>query len=460
MATTTPRPTGSATTSARPTEAPFTLAEAPARSLGVREQAALWGSLGVTLTIPAAAVFVLDPAEGMPLSLAAALTAVVVGSVLGSLLLAAAAVPGAVTGAPAMVLMRGIFGRRGSWLPTGINLAQCLGWACVEVLIIAEVASRLTSESLRPVWVLVAGVLATAMALRPLGAVHVLRRYAVWAVLAATAYLFWGVLRDGLPERTGTWHGFWLALDVVIALPVSWAPLVADYSRHARTPRTAFVGTLTGYAVACATYFTLGVFAVLALSGLDTSGPYGFVGSLLAVPVGWLALLILVLDELDEAFANIYSTAVSTQNLLPRADRRRVAVAVGAVAVAVALLVDVTGYESFLLLIGSVFVPLFGVLLADWYLVSRGRWQLGLDAPVRWGLVAAWALGFVAYQLVNPGLVGWWADGWTSVRDALHLVPPTWLGASLASFAVAALATVVPPAIARGVRPGRSRPAR
>src|SRR5512142_165067 len=310
-----------------PAEAPVTLLEEPPRPLGLWDQIALWGNLGITLTIPVAAVFVLRPvAELPPLTLGAAVTAIVFGTLLGSVLLALSAVPGAETGAPAMVLLRGLLGRRGSWAPTVLNVAQCIGWAAVEILVIAEGASKIVPEVPRTAFVVAAGAAATGLALYPLGFVRTLRRYAVWLVLAATAYLFFDVGRHGIAAPAhGSWQQFWLAVDLVVALPISWAPLSADYSRHSRTGRAAFLGALGGFAPACVAYFLLGVLALAAIpaAGADP------IGALLALPAGALAVAILVLDELDEAFANLYSTALSAQNLRPGLDRRPVAIGVG-----------------------------------------------------------------------------------------------------------------------------------
>ena len=423
-----------------PAEAPPTLLSVPPRPLGLADQAALWGNLGVSLTLPVAAAFVLAPAALPALSLAAALTAVVVGSLFGSTVLGLAAVPGAQTGAPAMVLLRGLFGRRGSYLPTVLNIGQCVGWATVEVVIIADSASRLTGGHLRGLYVVLAGMFATALALRPLGLVRTLRRYAVWLVLLASAYLFVQVLRNGLPPLgAGSWAGFWPAADVVIAIAVSWAPLASDYSRHSRSGRDAFAGALVGFATASTAYFALGLFALATIVGRDGD----VLGALLAVPAGGLALAILVLDELDEAFANVYSTAVSVQNLRPALDRRVLAVVVGVLAVVLGLLVDIVAYESFLYLVGSVFVPLFAVALVDYFLVRRGAWDLSETARGRWQMVLPWALGFAAYQLVNPGTVSWWVSLWGRISSALHFTPQSWMSASLLSFAVAGLATLV-----------------
>ncbi|MCU1488380.1 MAG: Permease for cytosine/purines uracil thiamine allantoin [Actinomycetia bacterium] len=414
-------------------EPPITLDQPPARTLGLNDQLALWGNLGVSLLLPVTATFLLAP--GM--SLGACLVAIVVGTVLGNLLLGLAAVPGAETGAPAMVLFRGLFGRTGSYLPTILNLAQCVGWSTFEIVIIAESADRVIGGGWRWPIVLAAGVVATLMAIRPLAVVTVLRRYIVWLVLASTAYFFVQVLRGDLPGLThGGWNGFWPAADLVAALAVSWMPLAADYTRQSRSAKDAFWGASIGYGVSSAAFFALGVLAFAGLGGDDV------IASLLAIPAGAIALFVLAVDEIDEAFANVYSTAVSAQNLVPKVDRRVLAVGVGALATVLALAVNIHEYESFLLLLGSVFVPLFAVFIVDYYVLRRRQWDVSDDAPARWAMVVPWLVGFVSYQLVNPGSVSWWANWWLARRADL-VTPPSWLGATVTSFVVAAVLTLV-----------------
>ncbi len=436
-------------------EAPLTLdLEAPPpRPLGLLDQTILWLSMGASLLIAAAAVFVLYPLpDAPPLALAGAVTAIVLGVGCGVTLLALAAMVGTRTGAPAMAMLRGLLGRRTSYLPTALNLVQCFGWAAVEIFVISTVATALTHESWRPVWVLVAGAVATAMAVRPLSMVRVIRRYLGWLVLASVVVLLVGLLRSGIPQPAGgEWTGFWVAFDVVVALPISWVPLAADYTRHARTPRIAGVGIGIGYALSCSAFFLLGLLALLTMQQLrDAVTPTSFALGLVGLPLGTAALVVLLLDEVDKAFANVYSTAMSTQNLLQRLDRRIVAVVIGTAATLAALLTNLEEYESFLLLIGAVFVPLAVVLVTDYYLVRRlvlGRAGAGYSAaepgPLRWLLLVPWGAGFVAYQLVNPGLVPGWASWWTGVRDTLGLTPPGWLSASVAAAVVAAVLTVL-----------------
>lgn len=432
-------------------DAPLTLAEPPPRSLGLASNTAFYWNLGISLLLPVAAVYVVLPDR----PLWASLLAIVVGAVIGGVLLGLAAAPGAREGVPAMVLLRGLLGGRVSYVPTVANLAQCVGWATFEIVVIAEAASRIVGAPRWP-FVVVAGVLATLMTLRPLGVVRVLARYAVWVALAAVVYLFVQVLRQPLPARAqvGNAMSFWTAVDVVIALPASWAPLAADYTRHVRSARAAGVGAAVGYGTATIVFFTLGMLALVAYGagGLDV------IDALLAVPLGGLALLVLVVVELDEAFANIYSTAVSSQNIVARWDRRILAVGVGTVATLLALSFDIVAYEPFLFLIGSVFIPLTGVLIVAYYLLPRGEWNVSETAPARPLLVVSWAAGFVAYQLTLPtffaGPGAGWTAWWSNRQGDLGIDPANGMSASLVSLGVAMVLTGVIglPAVVRNRR--------
>jgi len=416
--------------------------EAP-KVLSLVDQFSLWGSLGITLTIPAAAVFVLHPFGAPTLSFTASIVAVIVGVVAGSMVLGGAAYIGASTGSPSMVLLRGLFGRRGSRIPTFFNLLQCLGWTAVEVLVIAHAAKAIVGGSLA-LWTIGAGAFATLMAIRPLGSVRVLRRYALAGATAATAYLLFAVVRHGVHIGPGNWSGFWLAVDVAIALPVSWAPLAADYSRHSRTPKTAFFGTVIGYIVGAGTYFILGLLALVTIVASGQQGDtYAFSQALLVLPFGLVALLILVVDEIDEAFANVYSTVASLQNFRPLWDRRVLAALVGLISTVVALSLNVVGYESFLFAIGAIFVPLFAVFLVDWFFFARGNWDLSHASKLRAWTLIPWVLGFLVYQIINPGSMPGWSNLWINIAKALHFTPAAWMSASIFSFLSAALLTLI-----------------
>lgn len=414
---------------------------ADAQHLGVADQFGLWASLAVTLTIPAAAVFVVDPLGTGPLGFAAVITAILLGTVVGSALLGAVALVGFRAQRPTMSMLRGVLGDRAVWLPTSLNIAQCVGWAAIEVLVMTEVATALTSDALRPLWAVVSGGLALGMALKPLPSIKAVRKYLVALVVLATVVLIIGMLRNGVAATdSGSWHGFWPAFDIVLSLPVSWAPLVADYSRHSRTGRGAFLGTAAGFASAGIVYFCMGALAVFTVRGAAQAyTATEFIPALLAVPAGVVALIILLLDEVDEAFANIYSTAVSFENLAPRAPRQLVAVAVALIATGSALALDLLSYESFLFAIGGVFVPLTAVVVTWVFAVHRGRVDANSATP--W-LLLPWLLGLATYQLIAPGFAPVWSDLWNSARDVLGIATVT-MSASLSSMLVAAVGTLI-----------------
>jgi NCS1 family nucleobase:cation symporter-1 len=287
-------------------------------------------------------------------------------------------------------------------------------------------------------WTLVFGALAAALAVvGPIGVVRrFLRRFAVWIVLASLAYLTWWAVKDAplreLWSRPGE-GGFslWEGADLVVALVVSWIPLAADYTRFARGERTALVGTGLGYLVASVWLFGLGALLVLSR---DLADPAQIPAAVVAAGgASALALLALTVDETDEAFANVYSAAVSIQNLLPRVPQRLLILVVATTATVAAIAIDLVRYEDFLVLLGSFFVPLFGVLLADWLLAGRYTEEDVFGArPFRAGPIFAWLAGFAFYQWLHPVGPSWWVE----LMDNTH-PPGLGIGATLPSLGLA-----------------------
>ncbi|MVA74822.1 permease [Auraticoccus sp. F435] len=424
-------PSSPATTSPGRVEAPLVLTTEPPRPLGFWDQFATWANLGISLFGPLTGALVVATTG----SVASGLLAVVVGCVLGSALLACAAVFGSRTGAPAMVALRGLFGRRGSVAPTVLNIGQNVGWATMEIIVISTAAALVLGDGWRVPVAVLAGAAATWMAVRPLGSVRLLRKVMVWLVLAASVLLYVQVLlQPSRPIDQSGVLGFWPAVDIAVAGVVSFAPLAADYSRHSRSGRDAFLGAGLGYGLAAVAYYSLGVVAISRVGGDD------LIAALIALPAGWIALTVLLVDEVDEAFANVYSTTMSVQNLFPDLDRRWVALGVGGLATLVACLLDLSRYQSFLYLIGSVFVPLFAVAAADFFLVSRGRWDVSASARLRLAPLLAWLCGFVTYQLIAPGTVPGWSTAWAALAAAVGFSAPSWLGSSVAAILVGVVA--------------------
>ena len=406
------------------------------RVLGVFDSFLLWTNFGVSILVLVSAAY-------LGLSLKQALLATLLGGLIGNAMLGVAGLIGADARVPAMVLQRAPLGQRGSYLATALNVAQCLGWATFELIIIATAASALSERAFGFhalwMWKLVFGVVAMAMAL--LGPITFVRRFvrklAIWAVVASIVYLAWWIPAHANLHRLWTSGGsggsFFAGMDLIIALSVSWIPLVADYTRFSRSRAAGFWSAGLGYFIPTVPLFALG--AVIALSRHISDAP----GLLTAIAAGGaasvLALLALTVDESDEAFANVYSGAVSLQNLVPRVPQRMLVAGVAATATVGALVIDLRNYQPFLFLLGSFFVPLFAVLLADWLLAGRHYEpeHIFRVPEVRLEMVAAWLAGFCLYQWLYPQGPSWWTD--LVAHTHPHALP--WGGASIPSFVAA-----------------------
>jgi nucleobase:cation symporter-1, NCS1 family len=377
----------------------------------------LWGNLSVSLL-----VIVIGALLVPGLSLRDALLAIVVGALAGNTLLAVAAFIGADARVPGMVLLRAPLGRRGSYLPTALNVAQNVGWSTFELIIIATAAGALSQHLFhwqgRWLWTIAFGTISWTLGmLGPIGFVRrYLRKFASWALLFSMAYLtYWAISKSNLhtfwarPGKGG-FPSFGQGVDLVIGSVVSWTPLAADYTRFARTRRGAALGAGIGYLVPTIWCVGLGVLIVLARGVGDAQALPAAVAA--AGGVAFVALAAITVDESEKAFADIYSTAVSLQNFLPRMSQRLLITIVSAAATGLALALDLGNYQDFLYLLGSFFVPLFGVLVADWLSEHAHYSPAHIFNEREWrpAALTAWLVGFGLYQWLSPVGPHWWTN--------------------------------------------------
>jgi NCS1 family nucleobase:cation symporter-1 len=410
--------------------------------LGTLDSLLLWGNLSVSLLVIVIGAL-LVPALSLPM----AMLAILVGAIAGNVLLGVSAVIGADARVPGMVVLRAPLGQRGSWVPTAFNVAQNVGWSTFELIIIATAAAAASARIFgwegKWLWTLVFGALSWALGmLGPIGFVRrYLRKFASWALLFSMGYLtYWAISKSHLhafwnAPGTGGFPTFGQAIDLVIGSIVSWTPLAADYTRFAKDRRGAGVGAGVGYFIPTVWCIGLGCLIVLARNVSDAQHLPDAVAA--AGGIAFLALIAITIDESEKAFADIYSTAVSIQNFLPRVSQRLLITIVSVVATALALVLSFgTAYQNFLYLLGSVFVPLFGVLVADWLLAGCHYTRERIFDGPNWraaGLVS-WAAGFCLYQWLSPVGPGFW----TKLVDRTHPGYVTFT-ASLPSFAAAFL---------------------
>ena len=425
------------------------------RLLGGLDLGVLWFDLSVGLLVMVTGAL-LVPALG----LGTALLAIGVGTLIGCVPLTLVALAGQREGVPTMALLRPVLGERGSAVPSVLNVVQLVGWTAVEFWVMGEVANvvsaRLFGFESRVFWLAVVAIVCTGLAMG--GPVLVVRRwlerFGIYVLLGSAVWITFEVLRAG--ELGSIWGApgegglpFWLAVDLVIVMPVSWLPLAADYNRFARPDARAAFGTYAGYAIGNAWFYALG--ALLVLVAGASADALGIGSAIVAIAGGGIVLVALLVGESDNAFADIYSAAVSTQNVARDLSQRALVGVVGVVGFVLALAFTAERYEQFLFLIGSVFVPLAAVFVADYFVRHRGGYGEAAvfgAAGIRWLSFVPWVVGFVVYQWCVPTGPQGWVEAVGRAFEALGLSFPLFdgrLGASIPSFLVAfGLALLLP----------------
>ena len=233
------------------------------------------------------------------------------------------------------------------------------------------------------------------------------------------------------------------------------------------------IGTYVGYSIGNIWFYALGALLVLGAGLPQFASPAQLATAIASLAGGGIVLLTLLVGETDEAFADVYSAAVSSQNLSDRIPQRGAIVAIAAAGAGVAAWLfgrpdfGIGSYELFLLLLGSVFVPLIGVFVADYFVLGRRGYREeelfegnGRARSFRPLALIPWAAGFLVYQWSVPSSLGWWA-GWMHAlfHGVLHLPFPLWqsaAGGSIPSFLVAFLLALLVLGPRRSASPERS----
>jgi nucleobase:cation symporter-1, NCS1 family len=396
---------------------PLTPVPEARRAFTPRDAFSLWFSLGIGLLVLEAGSLLVPG-----LSMGAALVAIVVGSLVGAGLLGLAAVVGSDTGLSAMASLRPTLGLRGAGVAAIINIVQLVGWGAFEIIAMRDAADALAQSHFHiawpVVWTVLFGAAATGLALAgPLSVVRrFLRHWGLWLLLAGAAWMSWSLLSrtdwGQLFTRAGDGSlSLASGIDLVVAMPLSWLPLIADYSRFGKSPGGMLKGSAAGYLLANIWFFSLG--AAFALTARDN--PNGLLQAALATTGGGLALLLILIDETDNVFADIFSAATSTGTLFP-VKMAHLVIGFGVLSTLIALFVPMGKFLDFLYWIGGVFTPLFAVMLIDHFVVRQRRIVVA-DIRNPFGVYryaqgfhlsafAAWAFGIATYVYFHSWLPG------------------------------------------------------
>ena len=412
------------------------------RNLGGWDFFLLWAGAAISLAEIWAGSLV------VPLGLGLGLWAILLGHLIGNTPFALGGLMGSRWGIPSMVSVRPSFGIRGSYFAAVLNVIQLVGWTAVMLIVCGQAAdaiSKFYGFSNLNLWIILAGVITTLWAVVGHRFWKWLQRISVLVLLilciVVTYIVFqeygWGMLSQ-IPRKKD--FPFMVGMDLVIAMPISWLPLVSDYSRFATDSKRNFWGTWIGYFIVSSWMYLIGLMATLATQSPDPSG----VVMNLMLKFGWAipALIIVLFSTFTTTFLDIYSTAISGLNIFPKIGERT-GIWIGGILGIIAAIIfpALLDYEHFLLFIGAMFCPLFGIVLVDYFLIRRRVIDLE-DLYKRGGkywfskginplAIIAWAIGFGIYLGFSPMLM----EKVLQVKAAF----PWPLGSSLPSMILAGL---------------------
>lgn len=327
-----------------------------------------------------------------PMGLARGLIAVVLGHVIGTTLLVLGGLIGTREGQSAMGTTEAAFGRAGRKLFAGLNVLQLVGWTAIMLATGARQAAGLAAPlglfgGVWP-WVLLLGALIGLWSVFARAGIGRLNTVAVGLLIGLLLAIFLRLFFvSGHPSPTPGGMRFGAGLELVIVMPLSWLPLIADYNRHAASGGAASVFTWLGYAVGSAWMYAIGLLMALRFGGLD-------LGALVPGAPAVAALAVIVLSTVTTTFLDVYSAGVSARHLWAVLPVRVLALLITGVGIVIALWVPIAAYESFLYTIGALFSPLYAVVLSRYFVLRAASEPASLLA---WPALSVWAVGVLAY---------------------------------------------------------------
>ena len=353
------------------------------RKTSLFENALIWFGAGVSLAE------ILTGTYFAPLGMGRGLAAILLGHLIGCILLFLAGLIGARTGKSAMETVKRSFGRQGAKLFAALNVLQLVGWTAIMIYDGALAADGVLAAG-RWVWCLVIGGLIVIWILIGIQNLGKLNTVAMAALFLLTVVLCVVIFRNSGAALSADTLSFGAAVELSAAMPLSWLPLISDYTRSAQKPVAATAVSALVYGLVSCWMYVIGMGAAILAGETDLAQ------IILRAGLGVAGLLIIVLSTVTTTFLDAWSAGISSESLSARLSGKWVAVAAAVVGTLGAILFPMDDITDFLYLIGSVFAPMIAILIADFFLLKSDRSQKGADLLN----LAVWLVGFVVYRLL------------------------------------------------------------
>lgn len=281
------------------------------------------------------------------------------------------------------------FGKKGSLLFSSLNVLQLVGWTAVMIVSGATAASAILSLGGDWVWCIIIGVLITAWILIGLKNLSKVNVIAMGALFLLTLVMSTIIFRDHTATVTTEVLSFGAAVELSVAMPLSWLPLISDYTRTAKKP---FAATLTSSIVY---FFVSSWMYVIGLGAAIYTGEGDVASIMMKAGFGIIALIIIIFSTVTTTFLDAYSSGVSMVSISPRFQEKSSAIVVCIIGVLLAILTSISQFEEFLYLIGSVFAPMIAIQIADYFTLRKDVSAHTVD----WTNLVLWLIGFILYRI-------------------------------------------------------------
>lgn len=318
--------------------------------------------------------------------------ALILGHILGGTILFAVGLIGATSKRNAMETTAKTFGKYGSKFFATLNLFQLVGWTAVMLAQASMILKGINNPFSESTTILI---LATFIALGILAGIkNSARVAAVGMVLLSVLFAILGYKLFTIHNFNGMVPvpplGFWEAFEISVAMPLSWLPLISDYTMNARRPVAGTAASAIVYTIVSICMFGIGML----ISTWGESANLAFV--IKAVGLGLPGFIIVGFSTIATTFLDAYSAGESAKAIYGKINQKAIGVITCSIGAILAISGIIDRYANFLYLIASVFAPMATVLLISHYLVRKSHW---------WWNFVAWAAGFMVYQLASVSLI-------------------------------------------------------
>ena len=319
------------------------------------------------------------------------LAAILIGHVIGCVMLFLAGVIGGKSRLSAMETVKSSFGNKGGQFFAILNVLQLVGWTAIMIYDGALAVDGMVSTG-RWLWCLIIGALIVVWILIGITNLGKINTAAMVLLFILTLVLCKVIFFDGnvIQSTADDSLSFGAAVELAVAMPLSWLPLISDYTREAEKPVKATAVSAIVYGIVSCWMYVIGMGAAL------FTGESDIAQILLKAGLSIAGLLIIVFSTVTTTFLDAYSAGISSESIFSKIKGKYAAIVVTIIGTVGAILFPMDDITDFLYLIGSVFAPMIAIQIADFFLLHRDRRKNAFD----WRNLIIWVIGFVLYRLL------------------------------------------------------------